>query len=89
MARFPRPLRELSVNEYIYSKKDGTLIDVEISSALLKDTKGNITGSVATIRDITERKKTEKEIIKQDASIAKNYLNGIWMPSQRRMGKPH
>jgi len=48
--------------EFEYLKKDGSLIEAEVNSALLKNDKGNITGSVTSIRDIAERRKTEKEI---------------------------
>jgi PAS domain S-box-containing protein len=53
-------------------KKDGSLVEVETSAALLKDTGGAITGAVASIRDITERKKTEEELTK-----TKDHLNDI------------
>ena len=39
-------------------RKDGEIIIIERSIALLKDKKGNITGAVATIRDITETDKS-------------------------------
>jgi PAS domain S-box-containing protein len=62
----------VSGHEFTYLKKDGELLDVEINSALLKDSKGNVTGSVASIRDITERKLTEREVIK-----TKEYLDNV------------
>lgn len=62
----------VSAFELTYLKKDGTLIDVEVNSALLKDDKDNITGSVASIRDITERKKAEEEI-----KEAKGFLESV------------
>jgi len=34
-------------------KKDGTRIDVSLTSSLVKDAKGNITGSSSISRDIT------------------------------------
>lgn len=43
-------------------RKDGAQIDVEISSTLLKDHRGNIKGWVELNRDITERKALEKEL---------------------------
>ena len=52
--------------ERTWIKKDGSLIDVEINLAFLKDDKGNVTGSVAGIRDITERKKVEAELKKSE-----------------------
>ncbi|MBW2184814.1 MAG: PAS domain S-box protein, partial [Deltaproteobacteria bacterium] len=48
--------------ELTYLKKDRNLIDVEVNSALLRDNKGNITGTVSTIRDIAERKQDEAQL---------------------------
>jgi PAS domain S-box-containing protein len=48
--------------EFIWSKKDGNLIDIEVNAALLKDSKDNITGSVTSIRDITDRKQQEEKL---------------------------
>ena len=42
--------------EFAWLKKDGRLFDVEVNTALLKDSENNIAGSVTSIRDITERK---------------------------------
>jgi len=43
-------------------KKDGSLIDVDISLSVLKDSDGNTTGSIGVIRDITERKQAEEKL---------------------------
>ena len=53
-------------------RKDGKLITVERSIALLKDKQGNITGSVATIRDITERSRAQQEL-----QEAKEHLDNL------------
>ncbi|WP_017717886.1 PAS domain S-box protein [Kamptonema formosum] len=42
-------------------RKDGTLIDVCISTAPLRDAKGKIAGAMGIISDITERKTLERE----------------------------
>ncbi|MBW1839774.1 MAG: PAS domain S-box protein, partial [Deltaproteobacteria bacterium] len=52
--------------EFVWLKKDGSLIDVEVNSALLKDNDGNVTGAVSTIRDITERKKMEQQLLQSE-----------------------
>ncbi|MCL5959506.1 MAG: diguanylate cyclase, partial [Chloroflexi bacterium] len=41
-------------------RKDGSLIDVSISTAPLRDSKGEFVGSMAVIADIAERKRTEE-----------------------------
>jgi PAS domain S-box-containing protein len=43
-------------------KKDGSPIDVSISTAPLRDANGNIDGIVALTADITERKRTEEAL---------------------------
>jgi PAS domain S-box-containing protein len=48
--------------EFVWVKKDGGLIDIEINAALLKDSKGNITGAVTSIRDISYRKLTQSAL---------------------------
>jgi len=53
-------------------KKNGGLMDVEINSALLKDREGNITGAVTSVRDITEKRKAEREI-----KEARDFLENI------------
>jgi PAS domain S-box-containing protein len=50
--------------ERTWKKLDGTAVVVEMNIALLKDTEGNMTGSVTSIRDITDRKQAE-EALKQ------------------------
>lgn len=48
--------------ELKWLRKDGTTIDLEANVALLKDNKEKVTGTIASIRDITEWKKTEAEL---------------------------
>ncbi len=48
--------------DFAWERKDSNLIDVEMNIALLTDTEGTVTGSVASFRDITDRKKAEQEI---------------------------
>ena len=52
--------------ERTWVKKDGSLVDIEISAALLKDSEGNRTGSVASIRDISERKEIEHKLLQSE-----------------------
>ena len=48
--------------EHTWVKKDGSFLDIGMNITFLKDGQENITGAVASIRDITERNKAEKEI---------------------------
>ncbi len=45
-------------------KKNGDLIDVDISLSVLKNPEGEVIGSIGVVRDITERKRAEEELKK-------------------------
>jgi PAS domain S-box-containing protein len=74
MQFFERLFRDGSASglDVPWTRKDGKMIIVERSVALLKDKQGNITGAVATIRDITERSKAQKEL-----QEAKEHLDNL------------
>ena len=59
----------VSEESFTWQKKDGSFIYAEINAALLKDGKGNITGSVSSIRDVTSRKIKEIELIQIRTAI--------------------
>ena len=40
-------------------RKDGSIIDVDLSVNILKDEQGKIVGSVGMLQDITERKRVQ------------------------------
>lgn len=54
--------RSLRHFETLRCKKDGTVFDVSISIAPLRDSNGTVTGASATIRDISERKEYERRL---------------------------
>ena len=58
--------------ESYYLRKDGKIVPIEMSVALLYDKKKANVGSVAITRDITERKRAEKEL-----KETKDYLDNI------------
>lgn len=49
--------------ELFRKSKDGQLITVRASSALMKDKKGNVIGVVAIYENISEKKKTEEQLV--------------------------
>jgi PAS domain S-box-containing protein len=63
--------------EVLYARKDGTYINADIRSVVLKDELGNIKGVLSSIRDITERKQSEltlrrnEQILREAQTIAK------------------
>ena len=58
--------------EHTWLRKDGSLIDVGVNLTFLKDSEGSITGAVGSVRDITESKKSQKEVKK-----ARDFLESI------------
>jgi len=62
----------ITSREYRVVKKDGSLITVEMSVGLMKDSVGDPAGFVGVSRDITERKRAEKalQLAKEEAEEA-------------------
>ena len=48
--------------EYTIHPKDGKAIEVELTASTVRDEKGNPTGYIAVLRDITDRKKAENQL---------------------------
>ena len=55
--------------ELIFKKKNGERFPVIVSPSLLKDDSGNIISNLATIKDNTERKKAEEEILNTKKAV--------------------
>jgi len=55
--------------EATQARKDGTRFPVEVSSVVLRDATGEVTGFVSVNRDITERKHSEEEIRKKNEEL--------------------
>lgn len=47
----------------LWQRKDGTKIDIELTSAMIKDEKGDYIGGVSIVRDITEKKSLEHQLL--------------------------
>ena len=54
-------------------RKDGSLFDVEYSASIIKDEKGKPVGMLATLIDITQRKKKEQEISRLYQAIGQSH----------------
>jgi PAS domain S-box-containing protein len=62
-------------------KKNGDIIDVDVSLSVLKDAGGNITGSIGVIRDVTERKIFEEALRRSEQrfrQVVDNAQEWIW-----------
>lgn len=55
--------------EQLLQRPDGTLATVSVNAAPLRDAEGRIAGAVASLRDITERKRVEKELASYAAEL--------------------
>jgi PAS domain S-box-containing protein len=57
-------------------KKDGSVIDVDISLSILKSPNGKTTGSIGVIRDITERRQAEEKL-KETMEIKSQFISTV------------
>jgi len=57
-------------------KKNGQLIDINVSISVLKNESGNVTGAIGIIRDITERKQAERKI-KEAFDIKSEFISMV------------
>ncbi len=57
-------------------RKDGRVIDVDVSLSVLKDSEGRITGSIGVIRDITERKEADRKI-KEAMELKSQFISTV------------
>jgi PAS domain S-box-containing protein len=57
-------------------KKNGEVIEVDVSLSVLKDPDGRITGSISVIRDITERKEADRKI-KEAMDLKSQFISTV------------
>ncbi|HEX7540874.1 MAG TPA: PAS domain S-box protein, partial [Anaerolineales bacterium] len=68
--------------EVTQARKDGTRIPVEVSTLVLRDDSGQITGYVSVNRDITERKHAEDALRNRESMLQKIFdilPVGLWL----------
>ncbi len=51
-------------------RRDGTLVDVSLSTALLRDAKGHISGTIAMMADITPQRRAQRKLLQQNEYLA-------------------
>lgn len=70
------------VYEKEYVRKDGSIFPVELRTYLMRDENGKPEAMWAIVRDITDRKRIEKELVEEKeklSSVLKNTAHGIVM----------
>ena len=58
-------------------RRDGSLIDVSISTAAWYDASGNVDGIVGVIVDLSERRKAEKTVLQERKRMAREMHDGL------------
>ncbi len=61
--------------ETVMIKKNGQLLDIDVSISVLKDKEGKVTGAIGIIRDISERKKTEAQLRDSEEKFRRVFEN--------------
>jgi PAS domain S-box-containing protein len=60
--------------ETIRQKKDGTLLEASLTISPIKDAEGIITGAICVSRDISEKKRIEKELVKRNQELSRLFF---------------
>lgn len=71
LALFDRALRGETLEglDARRQRKDGTMLDVAIWTALLQDDKGGRTGTIAVVQDITDRKRAQERLCLREEQL--------------------
>ncbi len=60
--------------ETIRQKKDGAILDASLTLSPLKDTDGRIIGGICISRDISDKKRIEKELVKRNQELSRLFF---------------
>ena len=77
-----KDLKRSRVLEYEHIRKDGSKVWVETKISFLRDENSTAVGMVGTVRDITERKKTEEALRKSEEQyrlLADHMKDQVWI----------
>jgi PAS domain S-box-containing protein len=77
-------IREKGMQHHLETKmirKDGAIIDVDISLSVLQESDGSVGGSIGVVQDITERKRVEEALQESERrfrQVVENAKEWIW-----------
>ncbi|MEK7741725.1 MAG: PAS domain S-box protein, partial [Nitrospirota bacterium] len=60
--------------ETLRQRKDGTIIEVSLTLSPIKDTAGEVIGISGITRDISERKRVEKELVRRNQELSRLFF---------------
>lgn len=60
--------------ETIRQRKDGAILDTSLTLSSLKDTEGRIVGAICISRDISDKKRIEKELVKRNQELSRLFF---------------
>ena len=60
--------------ETIRQKKDGAILDASLTLSPLKDTEGKIIGAICISRDISDKKRIEKELVRRNQELSRLFF---------------
>ncbi|HKZ56751.1 MAG TPA: PAS domain S-box protein, partial [Thermodesulfovibrionales bacterium] len=60
--------------ETIRQKKDGTTLEVSLTVSQVRDQEGRIIGGICISRDISEKKRVEKELVRRNQELSRLFF---------------
>jgi PAS domain S-box-containing protein len=64
----------LKDHETLRRRKDGTILEASLAIAPIKDSAGRITGGICISRDISEKKRVEKELVRRNQELSRLFF---------------
>jgi PAS domain S-box-containing protein len=73
--------------ETIRQKKDGAILDASLTLSPLKDTEERIVGAICISRDISDKKRIEKELVRRNQELSRLFFISSAMRGTVKLGR--
>lgn len=73
--------------ETIRQKKDGAILDASLTLSPLKDTEERVVGAICISRDISDKKRIEKELLKRNQELSRLFFISSAMRGTIKLGR--